>query len=167
MLDFKIETLKDKHLDDVMEIEALSYGKHHWSRESFESEILNSASSYLSAVNKNGKCIGYMGIWKIIDEAHITTLAVHPDYRKNNVAKALLLAQIDECTKYEIKYLTLEVRPSNKSAISLYEKFGFNSLGVRKNYYQDNNEDALIMWTKDILSDEYKNLYNKIKEEIK
>jgi len=81
MLDFKIETLKDKHLDDVMEIEALSYGKHHWSRESFESEILNSASSYLSAVNKNGKCIGYMGIWKIIDEAHITNLSVHPDYQ--------------------------------------------------------------------------------------
>ena len=70
------------------------------------------------------------------------------------------------CTNYDIKYLTLEVRPTNIAAVKLYEKFGFNSLGVRKKYYQDNGEDALIMWTKNILDKEYRDLYEKLKDEV-
>lgn len=165
MVDFSIKKLEEKYLDDIIEIEALSYGAHHWSKESFEAEMVNPASHYLVAV-KDNKCIGYMGIWKIIDEAHITTVAVHPDYRGERVATVLMLEQIKECIDCEIKYLTLEVRPTNTNALKLYEKFGFNSLGIRKKYYQDNGEDAIIMWTPDMLKKDYQKLYNKIKDEI-
>ncbi len=165
MNDFSIEVISEKYLDDIEEIEVLSYGAHHWSRDSFESEIINPASHYVVAI-KDNKCVGYMGVWKIVDEAHITTLAVHPECRGQHIAQALMIAQIEECADCQIKYLTLEVRPSNTPAIKLYEKFGFNSLGVRKKYYQDNGEDAIIMWTTNILKNDYKKLYKNIKDEI-
>ena len=107
-----------------------------------------------------------MGIWKIVDEAHVTNLSVHPDWRNKKFAHRLLLASIDECYKEKIKYITLEVRVSNQKAIKLYEKFGFKSLGVRKKYYQDNNEDALIMWSENIFDKKYKDLYDKLAKEL-
>ncbi len=166
MVDFNIEKLKEEHIKDVITIDTLSYGVHHWSDDAFLSEIKNPVSNYLAAITPNGKPLGYIGVWRVIDEAHITTLAVHPDYRGQNIATRLLLKQIEMCMEHEIKYLTLEVRPTNIGAIKLYEKFGFNSLGVRKKYYQDNGEDALIMWTKNILDKEYQDLYEKIKKEV-
>ncbi len=162
----KIEKMTLASLDEVMQIEALAYGKHHWSRESFVAEIDNQISTYNCAYI-NGKIMaGYMGLWKIIDEAHVTNLAVHPDFRRKGVAKALLLNALKECYNDKIKYLTLEVRVSNTGAIKLYEDFGFKSLGVRKKYYQNNNEDALIMWSENIFSEKYKERYNKLKEKI-
>lgn len=163
---FRIEKMTLASLDEVMEIEALAYGQHHWSRDSFVAEIDNKISNYNCAVSENGEIRGYMGLWKIIDEAHITNLAVHPSYRRKGVAKVLLLNTLDECYADKIKYLTLEVRVSNASAINLYESFGFKSLGVRKKYYQNNNEDALIMWSENIFSENYKKRYEKLKESI-
>ncbi len=163
---FKIEKMTISSLDEVMKIEKLAYGEHHWSRESFVAEIDNRISSYNCAYSQNKNLAGYMGLWKIIDEAHITNLAVHPDFRRKGVAKSLLLYALDECYKEKIKYLTLEVRVSNEGAIKLYEVFGFKSLGVRKKYYQNNNEDALIMWSENIFSESYKKRYEKLKEKI-
>jgi len=156
-----IKNLSNAHLDEIMQIEALSYGEHHWSRDSFVSEIKSPISQYLCALNEQGKTMGYMGMWKVIDEAHITTLAIHPDYRNKGVAQALVISSVENCLEAKIKYITLEVRKSNNAAISLYEKFGFKSLGVRKNYYQDNGEDALIMWTENIFHENFQSLYNK------
>ena len=107
--------------------------------------------------------MGYAGCWHIFEEAHITTLSVNPDYRKKGVAQNLLFAIIDDCYKNKIKYITLEVRESNVPAISLYEKNGFKSIGTRKGYYQDNNENALIMFTENIWYEKFKTLYNKLK----
>ena len=163
---FKIEKMTLNSLDEVMQIEKLAYGQHHWSRESFVAEIDNQISTYNCAYTQDNKMAGYMGLWKIIDEAHVTNLAVHPDFRRKGVAKALLLNALDECYREKIKYLTLEVRVSNDGAIKLYESFGFKSLGVRKKYYQNNNEDALIMWSENIFSDNYKKHYEELKEKI-
>ncbi len=165
MQQFKIEKMDQKHIDDILQIEELCYGAHHWSKDSFLTELNNKISSYKCIINEN-KCIGYIGFWKIIDEAHITNLSVHPDFQNKKLAQKLLLSMIDECYKEKIKYITLEVRISNKKAISLYEKFGFKSLGIRKNYYQDNNESALIMWSENIFNKNYKKLYDRIKENI-
>lgn len=162
----KIEKLKKEHLDAIMEIESACYGEHHWSKDSFESEIESQISHYF-CVLVNDVVAGYMGFWEIIDEAHITTLAIHPDFRHRKLAKILILNALDFCYNKKIKYLTLEVRVSNDDAIKLYETFGFSSLGVRKKYYQNNNEDALIMWTKDIFSSNYKEIYNCLKDDIK
>lgn len=161
---FHVENLGILHLDDVMQIEAACYGKHHWSRNSFVSELSNNCARYLAAVDENNKCIGYMGTWRIFDEAHVTNLAVHPDFQGRGIAHLLILSMLKGCYLDKIKYLTLEVRKSNERAMKVYEHFGFKSLGVRKKYYQDNGEDAVIMWTESIFTDKYKNIYEENKK---
>lgn len=161
-----INFMKLSDLDDVSEVEATAYGAHHWSRESFAGEINNEIARYYVARDENGNLLGYLGTWVIIDEAHVTTLAVSTKFRRCKVAQVLLNNFIDDCYRNKVKYVTLEVRVSNQPAISLYEKFGFNSLGVRREYYQDNFEDALIMWTENIWYDKYKNTLAKVREEI-
>ena len=126
----------------------------------FLTELSNKIASYKCIFDENERCVGYMGIWKIGDEAHVTNLSVHPDFQNKKLAHKLLLSMIDECYGEKIKYITLEVRVSNQKAIHLYEKFGFKSIGLRKKYYQDNNEDALIMWSENIFDKKYKDLYN-------
>lgn len=167
MSDFRIRKMARDDIDDILQIEELCYGKHHWSKDSFLIELDNKISSYRTILNEENKCVGYMGIWKIVNEAHVTNLSVHPDYQNRKLAHRLLLSSIDECYDDKIKFITLEVRVSNVKAIHLYEKFGFKSLGVRKKYYQDNNEDALIMWSENIFDKKYKDLYDRIKQEVK
>lgn len=151
-------------VEEVVRLEALSYGEHHWSKESFYNELANNLAHYYCALADNS-LIGYAGCWHIFEEAHITTLSVHPNYRKIGVAQNLLFAIIDDCYKAKIKYITLEVRESNIAAISLYEKNGFKSIGTRKGYYQDNNENALIMFTENIWYEKFKTMYNKLHQE--
>ncbi len=165
MEDLKIEKIKKINLKEIMEIEKKAYPNHHWSEESFENELSNKLATYCCVKNGTKKIIGFYGFWQILEEAHITTFATHPDYRRNGVATYLMLNLIKKCYKKMIKYITLEVRTSNVPAISLYEKFGFSTIGMRKKYYQDNNEDALIMFTENIWYDKFKTNYKKIKEE--
>ena len=160
VLSVKIEPMKKENLDDVIAIEEKAYGQHHWSKDSFMSELANELAKYFCAFDGD-KLIAYCGCWQILEEAHITNIAVTPEYRQKHVGEALLTTIIEECYKNMAKYITLEVRIGNKPAIGLYEKYGFKSLGTRKGYYQDNNEDALIMWTENIFYDKFKNGYEK------
>lgn len=166
MNNITVRNLEQKDLDMLMEIEKLSYGEHHWSKESFYNELKNNLAHYYCAFD-NDKLLGYAGCWHILEEAHITTLAVHPDYRGQSIAQKLLVKLIDDCYVAKIKYITLEVRLSNTPAIKLYEKYGFKSIGTRKNYYQDNGEDALIMFTENIFYEKFKTLYNKNTQHLK
>ena len=161
MFSAKIKPMQKSDLDDEISIEAKAYGEHHWSKDSFMSELSNDLAKYFSVFNTDGQLIGYCGCWQILEEAHITNIAVSPDYRRKHIGEALLTTIIDECYRNMAKYITLEVRVGNKPAIALYEKYGFKSLGVRKGYYQDNNEDALIMWTENIFYDKFKSGYEK------
>ncbi|MDD3236625.1 MAG: ribosomal protein S18-alanine N-acetyltransferase [Candidatus Gastranaerophilales bacterium] len=166
-LSVKIEKMKKENLDEVMEIETISYPNHHWSKDSFFNELSNKLAHYYCVKDKNAdRVLAYVGYWQILEEAHITTLAVHPDFRKQQLAQILLKTLIDDCYKQMIKYITLEVRESNIAAISLYEKFGFKSIGQRKNYYQDNGENAIIMFTENIWHEKFKNLYEELKKTI-
>lgn len=165
MEDLQIKKMEYDDIDRILQIEELSYGEHHWSKDSFIAELNNKISSYFCILLDN-VCVGYIGFWKIIDEAHVTNLSIHPEYRKRGLGQRLLLKMVEECYKEKIKYITLEVRESNEKAIKLYEKFGFKSLGIRKNYYQDNNESALIMWSENIFDKKYKELYDKIKSDL-
>lgn len=155
----KIEPMKREFLDDVMRVEELAYGAHHWSKESFFNELNNELARYFCAFDENGELMGYCGCWQILEEAHITNVAVSPEHRRKHIGETLLTALIKSCYSEMVKYLTLEVRVSNTPAIKLYEKYGFKSLGTRKGYYQDNNEDALIMWTENIFYDKFKIIY--------
>lgn len=133
------------HIDDVMTVEHLSF-RIPWSRSAFIEEITNNKFAiYISAAIK-GQTVGYAGMWKVCDEGHITNIAVHPDYRGNGIGSLLIEKLIDIARQEGISSMTLEVRRSNLVAQSLYNKYGFCIAGMRKSYYADNGEDALIMW---------------------
>jgi ribosomal-protein-alanine N-acetyltransferase len=156
----QIHRMTKNDINGIIEIEEASYGKHHWSKDSFYSELNNSLARYFCAFDKENKLLGYAGSWLVIDEAHITNISVRPEARRKHVGEALLTSIINACYEEMVKYLTLEVRVSNTPAIKLYEKYAFKSLGTRKGYYQNNNEDALIMWTENIFWDKFKEKYN-------
>lgn len=159
--------MQKSDIDDVIKIEEKAYGDHHWSKDSFYGELSNDLAHYFSAFDENtGKLVGYAGSWRILDEAHITTIAIEPEYRRKKIGEALLHRVVEECLKAEVKYITLEVRVSNVAAIGLYEKYSFKSLGTRKGYYQNNNEDALIMWTENIFWDKFKLKYQENIEKL-
>lgn len=133
-------------LNEVLEIEALAFSTP-WSRNSFLYELLeNERAFYLTAKNEYGRVMGYVGMWIVFDEGHITNLATHPQYRRQGVARKLMYELIAASKERGVRYLTLEVRRTNSEAQELYQKLGFVHMGVRRKYYLDNNEDALIMW---------------------
>ena len=162
----KILPMQKDDLDAVLRLEENAYGDHHWSKESFFNELNNELAKYFCAFDAAGELVGYCGIWEILEEAHITNIAVSPEHRRKHIGEALLKKIIDTCYKDFVKYITLEVRVSNKAAIGLYEKYSFKSLGIRKGYYKNNNEDALIMWTENIFYEKFKKNYEKNTKEL-
>jgi len=117
-----------------------------WSYESLKYDIVENNRALYLVAETDGEIVGYVGIWKIVDEGHITNVAVSPDHRRKHVASALLESLFRVTQRAGILRCTLEVRAGNMPAIKLYESFGFKEEGVRKGYYEDNGEDALIMW---------------------
>ncbi len=114
----------------------------------FTTELGSKLSRYFVAVVRNGdgeEVVGYAGLWFVLDEAHITSVAVRPDLQRRGVARQLLLAACDAALVRECILLTLEVRASNSAAQRLYEWFGMRKVGIRKHYYSDNREDAWLM----------------------
>ncbi len=167
MIKLRIQKMKEENIPSIMEIESVSFGKYHWSENSFKSEISNRLAHYYVGLNDNGQVICYCGFWDILGEGHITTFAVREGCKRQKLAEQMMLYIFDEAKKLDVKWFTLEVRMSNIPAINLYQKYGFETIGTREKYYQDNNEDALIMWTPNIYSDKLKLLieYNKSKIE--
>lgn len=162
-----IKKMTSDDIDTVVRIESEAYGEHHWSKSSFYDEMNNNLAKYYCARLASGEIAGFAGTWNIIDEGHITTIAVKPEYKRNHIGEAMIVQILEDCYNNGIKYLTLEVRASNTAAIELYKKYGFSSLGTRKGYYQDNNEDALIMWTENIFYDKFKSGFEKNRENLK
>ncbi len=139
-----IREMKFEDLDDIMEIEHSSFSAP-WSRESFESELLNRMALY-TCLEYDDKVVAYVGLWKIYDEGHITNVAVLPSYRGLGLSKLLLNNLFEICKNNGIVRLTLEVRESNLVALNLYQHIGFISSGRRPRYYSNPIEDAIIMW---------------------
>lgn len=162
----KVLRMTKEDVEDVFHIEELIHPNHHWSKDSFYNEIANNLAYYYCVKNESNKISAYIGVWQILEEAHVTTLGVHPDFRGLQLAQILLIQALKDCYKNMIKYVTLEVRESNVPAISLYEKFLFESIGMRKKYYQDNGENALIMFTQNIWYDTFKNNFNNLVSNI-
>ena len=166
MLQVKVQKITTDDIAEVFALETLVHPNHHWSKESFYNELANNLAYYYCIKDENNKILAYIGFWLIVDESHITTLAVHPDYRERQLAQILLIQMINICYKNMVKYITLEVRESNLSAIMLYEKFLFESIGMRKKYYQDNGENAIIMFTQNIWYDKFKINFKERKSAI-
>lgn len=134
-----------KDIPEVGNVERLSF-QTPWSEESFLSELLYNQLAHYYVVEIQGVVVGYGGMWIIVDEGHITNIAVHPAFRGKGLGHVLVQGLLAEGNKKGCSRYTLEVRPSNTEAIALYEKYGFEEVGRRPKYYQDSGEDALIMW---------------------
>ena len=142
------EKLSREHLDYVLEIEKLSF-KTPWTRHAFLHEI-GFHGSIFEVVKIDGRLAGYGGFWLIIDEVHISNVAIHPEFRRKGLGRTLLIHLLEQAVERGATKATLEVRRSNEAALNLYGSFGFEVIGVWKNYYSDENEDALIMWNGDL-----------------
>ena len=144
-MDISIREMRETDLDSIIEIENKVFSPS-WSREAFLLELTkNLLAKYVVGV-VDEKVVGYGGIWLIIDEGHITNIAVDERYRGLGVGNRILEGLIQLCVYRGLRAMTLEVRKSNEIAQSLYKKYGFKEYGIRPKYYGDNNEDAIIMW---------------------
>ena len=137
--------MEARHLPQVCEIELDSFSIP-WSKQEFEREFRENKLAVYFVACDNGEVIGYAGMWHVVNEGHITNIAVREDKRRMGVGDALARALIGEAERREMTGLTLEVRISNTRAQRLYAKHGFKVEGFRKNYYADTHEDAIIMW---------------------
>ena len=139
-----IEEMKENDIDGVFEVEKNCF-EDYWSKDSFKKELSNNLAKYLVAKIDN-KVVGYVGIWFVAGEGHITNVAVHEDYRGQKIGDHLIKELVQVCKNNKIISMTLEVRASNVVAQNLYKKYGFKMAGIRKEYYSNNKEDAIIMW---------------------
>ncbi|WP_338473138.1 ribosomal protein S18-alanine N-acetyltransferase [Niallia sp. XMNu-256] len=132
-------------LDQIMVIEHESFTVP-WSKEAFFNELTKNKHALYTVAVVEERVIGYCGVWLVLDEAHITNIAILPEYRGMKIGESLMRNVIETAIEYGAKMMTLEVRVSNHIGQSLYRKFGFQAGGLRKGYYSDNHEDALVMW---------------------
>jgi ribosomal-protein-alanine N-acetyltransferase len=148
LVKLQLKTLEKHELPQVLELDRLCFGGF-WSIEGYLREIDSPNSTLLIITipdNQASKVIGLGCFWAILEEAHITLLAVHPDFQGQGLGKLLLFSLLKDAAKRKLERATLEVKETNHIALSLYEKFGFKIAGRRKNYYQQTGEDALILW---------------------
>jgi ribosomal-protein-alanine N-acetyltransferase len=160
-LTVRVEPMRRRHLRSVLRIEQQVYPRP-WSSSLFMSELaLRSTRAYVVA--RIGRdLVGYAGLMMTLDEAHVTTIAVDPNRHRAKIGTRLLLVLVREAIARGATAVTLEVRMSNVGAQDLYRRFGFNPVGVRKNYYQEVNEDALVMWARDVDQPDYAALLGSI-----
>jgi [ribosomal protein S18]-alanine N-acetyltransferase len=142
---FSLRRLQLSDLDAIERIERASYPTP-WSRSMFASELAKQSSLSIAAVTPEGKLVGYLVLSRYVDAWHVMNVAVDPAHRRHGIASAMLARLFEDTRSDAERGYTLEVRVSNGAAISLYERFGFVSRGVRRGYYTDNREDAVIMW---------------------
>lgn len=151
----RIEPLADEHLDEVVAIEEQVQGTP-WSRSLFEEELAARHRVYVAAVDvTTGRTLGYAGAILVAEEAHVSTVAVTPEAQGRGLATRLVVAMLRGSVDRGAVASTLEVRVSNSRAAALYQRFGFAPAGIRRRYYSDNGEDALIMWVHDIDTSDY------------
>lgn len=145
MQELLIRKAEEKDALAIAELEKVCFADP-WSYDSVRYDISDNKLSFYLVAETDSRVVGYVGIWLIVDEGHITNVAVDPAYRRLGIGDALIETLLEVTAEAGACRHTLEVRKSNQGAISLYRKHGFEVEGERKGYYEDNGEDALIMW---------------------
>ena len=163
--EIELTRMRRRHLRKVLAIEARVYPRP-WSASLFLSELAQRSSRTYLVARHEGEVVGYAGLMHLADEAHITNIAVDPDFHGLKVGTRLLLALVTEAIARGARVVSLEVRVSNAVAQAMYEKFGFAVAGVRKGYYVETNEDALVMIVEDARSTEYRLRLQSIRSEL-
>jgi len=143
--DLEVRAMTVNDLDQVMEIERVSFPTP-WSRAAYHRELTDNAYARYVVATRDGQVVGYAGMWVLLEEAHVTNIAVHPRYRRRGLGETLMRELMRLAREAGASRMTLEVRPSNSPAQRLYAKLGFHRHGIRRRYYSDTKEDAIVMW---------------------
>ena len=157
----EIVPMRRRHLRSVLRIEEQVYPRP-WSSSLFLSELALRSSRAYSVARVGREVVGYAGVMISFEDAHVTTIAVDPKRHRSKIGTRLMLVLVREAIARGAVAITLEVRMSNVGAQDMYRRFGFGPVGVRKNYYQEVNEDALVMWADDVNQPEYAALLDSI-----
>jgi [ribosomal protein S18]-alanine N-acetyltransferase len=160
-----VQPMRRRHVRSVLRIEQQVYPRP-WSGSLFMSELAMRSSRAYYVARVGRELVGYAGLMMTLDEGHVTTIAVDPRRHRSKIGSRLLLVLTREAIARGATALTLEVRMSNTAAQDMYRRFGFGPVGVRKNYYQEVNEDALVMWAHDVDTPEYSELLASIERGI-
>jgi len=151
-----IAPMSDADVKDVLRIEQQSFATT-WPSNAFYQELHENKLAHYYVGRAGDRIVAYGGIWVILEDSHITTIAVSPDARGRKFGETLLLYLLEQAMERGASWMTLEVRESNVVAQALYRKYGFTTVSTRKGYYSDNNENALVMWAGNLKSEIYKN----------
>ena len=150
----QIDTMVAGDLPAVLRIEGLSFSTS-WPMNAFANEIRDNKLAHYFVGRLDSQIVAYGGIWVILEDSHITTIAVHPDFRRLKLGEELLLRLLDRAIAQGASWITLEVRESNDAAQKLYRKYGFTTVSTRRGYYSDNGENALVMWAGNLKGELY------------
>lgn len=159
-----IEPMRRGDVETVSAIEKKCYPTP-WHENAYYTELSNRAAIYFVA-RLDGQVVGYGGMWIIMDEAHVTTLAVDPRHQGKKIGERLLQNLMEEAILHGASRATLEVREHNTVAQNLYRKYGFRDAAIRKRYYTDNQENAIVMWADDLRRPEYRQRLRELKVEL-
>ena len=144
-MNYQITPMTSAHLDQVEALEKICFPEDPWSRQIFKESLENPNSTNLVVQSADGAVRAFLIFTAVADEGNIDDIAVHPDFRRQGIAAALLERFRQTAMEQGLAFLTLEVRPSNRAAVELYRKMGYQEIGRRKNYYLSPKEDAIIM----------------------
>lgn len=164
-VDIEIAPMRRRHLRRVLSIESRVYPRP-WSTSLFLSELAQKNTRTYLVARHEGIVVGYAGIMFLPQEAHITNIAVDPDFHGHKVGTRLMLKIVTEALARGSDRISLEVRITNRVAQAMYEKFGFSVAGVRKGYYVETHEDAYVMVAENVLSNDYREVLQRIRDEI-
>jgi ribosomal-protein-alanine N-acetyltransferase len=149
-----LSEIDQKFLSQLKTIDCACLGDF-WSLDAYEREINNPSSCVLGLTTENHELLGFGCLWAVLEEAHITVLAVRPEYQGQGLGKSILWGLLKKARDRHLEWATLEVRESNHVAIALYESFGFQEIGRRPKYYEITGEDALMLWCKGLHTEEF------------
>ena len=162
--DAQIGRMRDEDVEIVAALDRKCFPTP-WSVSAYITEVHNPSGYYIVA-KSDGRVVGYAGMWLIMDESHITTIGVEPSFRGMKIGERMLVNLLDEAVHRGARRATLEVRRHNLVAQNLYLKYCFRFAAVRKGYYTNNNEDALVMWVDDMSSDDFLKVFRTRKAEL-
>lgn len=150
-----VEAMREADVESVRRIEGTSFATT-WPDEAFLNELKTNRSAHYLVARQGETVLGYAGVWLVLDEAHITSIAVEPDRRGGGLGKKLLYHLLKSCQSLGARWATLEVRVDNEVALNMYRRFGFARIGLRKGYYESGH-DAVIMWAGNLQSKSFQN----------
>jgi ribosomal-protein-alanine N-acetyltransferase len=160
-----IERMRHSDIPAVQEIEREIF-LSPWPRNAYASELSQNRQAHYFVLREGGTVIAYGGLWKVADEAHVTTIGVRAQNQHQGLGTGMFAALVQRSYELGARWITLEVRASNDHAIRLYERFGFKAIGRRRGYYTDNGEDAVVMWSDSLHAPAFKRRFVAILEGI-